>query len=397
MGALVVKMNVRDRTSKPKNQNQRRGYEMTVKYAALAFDLTLGADKAIRLLPMGGFASNDGRPAPGMQWVLNDGGAARIVNFWNSVPEQMVIDYEHQTQKADFNGLPAPAAGWSINLEVRADGVYGLIDWTDKARAHITAREYRYISPVFSYDSKTGEVLMLHMAALTNTPGLTGLTELNPAMLKRFLSNAENVDAVMLKQFLNHSQVEENDVDKELLKLLGLDETAKPEMAVQAVAALQTILKTANEAKDAAVAQVAALKAEKEAATTELATLKAAQGNGSDVVAMAALQTQVVSLQAQLNANEVAALVAEGLADGRILESSRAWAEDLGKKDVAQLKGFLAVAPKIAALQGQQSAGMPHGSGATDASGLTADELAVCSSVGMTPAAFAAAKKELAV
>jgi phage I-like protein len=355
---------------------------MTVKYAALAFDLTLGMDKAVRLLPMWGFASNDGRPAPNMQWVLNEGGAARIVNYWNAVPEQMVIDYEHQTQKADFNGLPAPAAGWAITLEARTDGVYALIDWTDKAKAHIEAREYRYISPVFSYDSKTGEVLQLHMAALTNSPGLTGLTELNPAMLK---------------QFLNHSQVEENDVKKELLALLAMAITATDSEVVGAVAMLQTDLKTANDAKDAAVAQVATLTTEKETAATELATLKKAQGTGSDVVAMAALQTQVVSLQAQLNANEVAALVAEGLADGRILESSRAWAEDLGKKDVAQLKGFLAVAPKIAALQGQQSAGMPHGSGATDASGLTADELAVCSSVGMTPAAFAAAKKELAV
>lgn len=353
---------------------------MTVKYAALAFDLTLGVDKAVRLLPMWGFASNDGRPA-NMQWVLNEGGAARIVSNWNAVPEQMVIDYEHQTQKADLNGLPAPAAGWAVKLEARTDGVYALVDWTDKARAHIEAREYRYISPVFSYDGKTGEVLQLHMAALTNSPGLTGLTELNPAMLK---------------QFLNHSQIEGNDVDKELLKLLGLGDGAKPEQVKAALTTLHGNLKAANDAKDAALAQVATLTALTETAATELATLKSVQGTGSDVVAMAALQTQLVSLQTQLNTNEVAALVTEGLADGRILESTRAWAQDLGRKDVAQLKSFLAAAPKIAALQGQQSAGMPHGSGATDASGLTADELAVCKSTGMSPADFAETKKTMA-
>ena len=90
---------------------------MSIKYAALSFDLTIGVDKAFRILPMGGFASNDGRPSPGMQWVLNDGAAARIVNYWQSVAELMVIDYEHQTQKSAENGKPAPAAGWVVHIE----------------------------------------------------------------------------------------------------------------------------------------------------------------------------------------------------------------------------------------------------------------------------------------
>ncbi len=347
---------------------------MTVKYAALAFDLSLAADKAVRLLPLGGFAAVDGRPAPDLQWTLSEGAALRIVNYWNQVPEQMVIDYEHQTQKAEFNGQPAPAAGWSISHELRDDGIYVVPKWTETAAGYIGRSEYKYISPVFSYSSTTGEVLMLYMAGLTNTPGLSGLTELKPEMLKRFLNN------------------EDEDVDKELLKLLGLGEAAKPEEVKAALTALQANLTAANKDKDDALAQVATSTAEKETAVTELATLKAAQGEGSSVTVVAALQTQLATLQAQLNDSEVATLVKDGLDDGRILPSTKAWAEDLGKKDVAMLKSFLATAPKVAALTGQQSAGMTHAGAGEE--GLTADELAVCKSTGVAPKDFAALKKE---
>jgi phage I-like protein len=359
---------------------------MTIQYAALAFDLSNGADKAVRLLPMGGFASNDGRPAPNMQWTLNDGGAARIVNYWNTVPEQMVIDYEHQTQKAEFNGLPAPAAGWAIKLEARSDGVYARIDWTAEAAGFIKNKQYRYISPVFSYDGNTGEVLMLHMAALTNSPGLTGLTELNPAMLSRLThlhdqSNPTNQTNQPNQQIGLH-------VKKELLALLALAATSTDADVVNKVATLQADYKTAQEHLNTANAQVATLTSSVEATGTELVTLKAAGAN-TNVAAMAALQTQVATLQTQLTHNEVAGLVAQGLSDGRILESTKVWATELGKQDVAQLKSFLAAAPVITALTGQQS----HGTqGATDANGLSADELAVCQSMGIAAEDFAKAK-----
>ena len=342
---------------------------MSIKYAALSFDLTIGVDKAFRILPMGGFASNDGRPSPGMQWVLNDGAAARIVNYWQSVAELMVIDYEHQTQKSAENGKPAPAAGWVVHIESRADGIYIVPKWTIEASGYIDREEYKYISPVFSYDSKTGEILMLFMAGLTNTPGLSGLTELKPEMLKSFLTSQE-----------------ENKVDKDLLKSLGLPENATQDQVNAAVTQLNTQLSTAD-------ASVATLTAEKASVGAELATLKAAD---KGVTAVAALQTQVVALQAELNGSKVKSLVDEGMADGRILPAMKDWAESLGRSDVAQLQAFLKNAPKIAALQSQQSAGMTHGSGTTDASGLTADELAVCHSTGVSPKDFAAAKKEFA-
>lgn len=360
---------------------------MTRGYAALSVELVFegvdGVDiknHAVRLLPMGGFAPNDGRPLPCLQWVLSEATASRIVQYWSVVPEEMVIDYDHQTQKAETNGQPAPAAGWVKALEVRADGIYATIDWTDTARAYIKDRQYRYISPVFSFDKKTGEVLMLHMAGLVNTPGLTGLTELNPALLN--------------KRVFNFKENGESQLDKELLKSLGLAEDADAPQAVAAVAVLQGELSTAKALSVSVTAELATLTAEKASVGAELATLKAAD---KGVTAVAALQTQVVALQAELNGSKVKSLVDEGMADGRILPAMKDWAESLGRSDVAQLQAFLKNAPKIAALQSQQSAGMTHGSGTTDASGLTADELAVCHSTGVSPKDFAAAKKEFAV
>ena len=51
----------------------------------------------------------------------------------------------------------------------------GMSGLTDRAAAMIEAGEYRYLSPVFRYDSETGEVLELLHVALTNTPALDGM------------------------------------------------------------------------------------------------------------------------------------------------------------------------------------------------------------------------------
>ncbi|MNZ94279.1 Mu-like prophage I protein [compost metagenome] len=50
----------------------------------------------------------------------------------------------------------------------------------------IEAGEYRYLSPVFSYDPKTGDVLDLHHVGLTNYPALDGMAALPALAAARF-------------------------------------------------------------------------------------------------------------------------------------------------------------------------------------------------------------------
>jgi len=46
------------------------------------------------------------------------------------------------------------------------------IAWTKRARQYLEDGEYGYVSPVFSYDSHTGEVSSYCQGAVTNTPAL---------------------------------------------------------------------------------------------------------------------------------------------------------------------------------------------------------------------------------
>ena len=138
--------------------------------------------KEFRLIPSGLFRAIDGRPGECEGWLLDRIAAQNIVRQSNARSTDRVIDYEHQTIASAKNGMAAPAAGWFKRMEWReGDGLY-VIDarWTARATAMIKAQEYRFISPVFTYD-KTGKVVDVLHAALTNNPALDGLTELAAA------------------------------------------------------------------------------------------------------------------------------------------------------------------------------------------------------------------------
>lgn len=142
-----------------------------------------GAGKIIRLIPDGLFRTNDGRPAGLPGWLLTASKAAAIIQAATAQANDFVIDYEHQTMQATKNGQPAPAAGWFKRMEWRGgEGLFAVdVRWTARAQAMIITGEYRYISPVFSFDPKTGEVTQLFSAAITNTPALDGLTDIAAA------------------------------------------------------------------------------------------------------------------------------------------------------------------------------------------------------------------------
>lgn len=135
-----------------------------------------------RIMPAGLFRARDGRPKDLPGWMMDREAAQRIIAATSACKGDLVVDYEHQTLKAQSNPGGAPAAGWCKSLEwVEGDGLY-VTDarWTAKATAMITAKEYRYISPVFAFDA-SGRVTGLHSIALTNNPALDGLTDLAAA------------------------------------------------------------------------------------------------------------------------------------------------------------------------------------------------------------------------
>lgn len=152
----------------------------------------------VHLLPQGAFTGRDGRGP----WTIPDP-AAFISATARRQSQALPVDYEHQTDYATQNGQPAPAAGWIKELAPRADGIWGRIEWTAKAAAHLASREYRFISPVFNYHPTTGEATALLRAGLTNVP---------------------NLELTALARAQHGAAMDEID---ELRQLLGLDEEAK--------------------------------------------------------------------------------------------------------------------------------------------------------------------------
>ncbi|MFM9902145.1 MAG: phage protease [Polaromonas sp.] len=340
--------------------------------ATLNFRLTTpGAE--VQLLPAGEFMAADGRSQPWGTWKLTEANAPAVVALANSAANEFVIDYEHQTQLADTNGLPAPAAGWFKGVEFRpGKGLYATdVSWTARATQFIAADEYKYISAAFLFDPKTGEVQRIVCAALTNNPGLQGLDEVQLAALSARFSMAEPDTAQ--NSVDNPPENLMNPVLLALLKALGLTESATEVEAVSAVAVLK--------AKADSVPEL----------NTQIATLKTAAPDASKYVSVdkiAELNSQIVTLKGAENLREVEAVIAQAKAEGKLVPAVEQVWRDIGTANLATLKAMAAATPGNAALAGQSQTGgqAPAQTAAT----LTTEQLAICKNMGLTPEQFAA-------
>lgn len=305
-------------------------------FVAVLAALAPGATE-IQLMPAGEFHAIDGRPGNGKKWHLDRAAAETLIARHAARKNPIAIDYEHQTVHAPENGQPAPAAGWISELQWRdGQGLFGKVEWTDRAKQMIAAGEYRYISPTFRYDAKTGVPTELLPAALVNYPAIDGMQQVAlSAIAEKF-----NTPSPQENQM--------NELLKALLKALGLSEDVTQEKAVAAVTALHA---------------EAQKKAELE---TQVATLKAATPDPAKFVpieTVKSLQTQVAELSAANQARDIDELVKGAVEAGKLLPDMEKWARDLGKKNIADLKAYIESAAPIAALAGTQTRGRkPAGS-----------------------------------
>jgi phage I-like protein len=175
------------------------------------------APEWIELIPAG--QTVEGRD--GRKWVNDDPRA--VIDAFNADGRDIVIDTEHATEIKAPAGDPAPAAGWIRQIEERNGAIWGRVEWTDAGAAAVAARQYRYVSPVFTYVKDSGRIVQLLSVGLTNRPNLR-LSALN-----RY-ANKPHQEATM----------------KELLKALGCSEEADETAALNALAALKSELATAR-------------------------------------------------------------------------------------------------------------------------------------------------------
>lgn len=334
---------------------------MLTRYAALSFAITPNAQGEIQLTPAGVFRGRDGRPVEVDGFRMDAAAAAKVAALAAARKTPFVIDYEHQTLASEKNGQPAPAAGWFKALEWREGaGLYATdVEWTAKARAHIDAGEYKFISPVFSYHPKTGEVLRMHMAALTNNPALDGMDAV----------------AALATEFFTRSQ----------------EPTIKEDRPMKAIAILLGLAEDASEAE--ITTALAALKAKTGEQDTTIAALKTQSPDPAKYVpieTVTQLQTDLAALSTRLNDGELDSVIEGALDAGKLLPAMESWARELGKSNLAALKTYIEKTPAIAALKGTQTGGRgPAGAGgAID----DATNTAVMRALGQTPEQFATGK-----
>lgn len=357
-------------------------------FAVAACSYSLGALAAnsneiiLQLTPAGEFRATDGRPEKIPAWRIDSVAATQVINRFNARKQPVVIDYEHQTLHKETNGQPAPAAAWIRELIWReGEGLFARAELTSNARAAIEGKEYLYFSPVFRYDGKTGQVLELEMGALTNTPAVHGMNALELRAAATFGYQSNNEDNKMNKTLLA------------LIAALSLQATTTEDEAIAALSArlAQDPLKKLREALGA---DAAANEDVLVAACTTLKNKNPDPANYAPISVMNDLKTQVAALTSKLAARDEAdvnASITAALSDGRLLPAQEAWARDLGKTNVAALTSFLATATPLAALTQSQTGGKPPAK-AEGEGDLTAEELAVCTNMGIAPEDFKKSK-----
>lgn len=287
------------------------------------------------VFPDGAFRADDGRPASitggeVRDWQMSEAIAADLISLFEKSAKPILYDYEHNSLYGDSR-----AAGWIDRLVyVPGKGVYAHVEWTPKAAEDIAKKVYRYSSPYFYFDPKTGAVKQLISVALTNNPALGDLGA------------------------------------------VGLRRTA--------------VLPTPKEADMPDENQVAALTSERDGLKTQLAALTTERDRLNNQVA--ALATERDAQKTRLDALETektnAALAAEQKARDDLLTAAcsgdkplmtPAQAEAVKTLSVAELTKFIDTLKPVPLTQ-RQGGGSDGGN-----HGLTQDELAMCSRMGVAP------------
>lgn len=374
--------------------NRKNHIGSSVTQAAIAvLASSVSSGNEIQLLPAGQFRATDGRPKDVKYWFIDAAAAASIIEAFSAINNRIVIDYEHQTLRTVDNGQPAPAAGWFKKLEWReGDGLYAVdVEWTERAKEHIDAKEYLYISPVFSYDKKTGTVKRILNAALTNNPALDGMDEVALMAASKLLNDQSQMEALTM------------DVEEILKQLRWMFNLPTMATADEILAELQKAVDKikADAPEEAAanfnlIAHLEKLGTDLAAATSEIVSLKDATPDPAKYVsvdAMQAVQTQLAELQKQVNEGHVEDLVTTALTEGKLLPAQEAWARELGGKDIAELRAYLDTAQPIAPLTKTQTTGNPAGGQAGE---LTEEELSICTQMGVSPEDYKKTKEATA-
>ncbi|MEE8612270.1 MAG: phage protease [Sphingomonas aquatilis] len=328
--------------------------------AAISIDTTdTQVPDWVHLLPIGDVRTADGRGP----YRVGDIPALMAASMAGG---KLVLDENHATDLAAPKGQSAPARGWIVELQQRADGVWGKVDWTTEGRAIVPG--YRGISPAIVH-RKDGTVLSIARASLTNTPNFRGLQSL-------------------------HSKEVPMDFRAWLIEALGLAADASDDAIIAAMkkamegkpdeAAVETALQSAM----SPIASALGLAATADAATV-LAGVKQLQAGDDDRFTalqseLSTITTSFNTLQEETRRDKATAFVDGAIAAGRVgVKPQRDRYISMHMKNSADAEAIIGALPAVktgATLTGEPAA-------AKD--GLSAADETVISLMGLDRKAYA--------
>jgi phage I-like protein len=152
---------------------------------------------------------------PDGELEFNDAFFAAMVRNFEKVGADLPVDYFHRgsSDNSQVRNDDKVAAGWITALKVVKDsadskqnGLWGLFKWNDKARKQVLADELRYLSPTFveeRVDPTTGEEQgpTLFGAGLLNDPFLQDLPKVAASRNSRSTKELSMDHAAICKHF----------------------------------------------------------------------------------------------------------------------------------------------------------------------------------------------------
>ncbi|WP_417691540.1 phage protease [Roseibium sp.] len=301
--------------------------------AEMAAEKTGGTSSGtwIRLIPAGTFQARDGRgPFDAGDETALQAIIARTKAYLGGT--DMMIDYDHQSAFGAIPGVggTAKAAGWVKGFEVRADGIYGRVDWTAAARAAIEASEYRYISPLFTRDT-AGKVVALRNAALLNMPAM-------------------DLEAIAARAFSLTNKGPDMD---EILEALGLAKGAGDGEALASITSLTTGLSAIavaaglDKSSDAKIiaASVADLAKASKANSAQPDLAKPDPAKYVPIEQVTALQADLTALRETVETDKAEEVVATAIMTGKLPPALKDWGLSLAKSNMSAFEAFTAGAP----------------------------------------------------
>lgn len=141
------------------------------------------------IVPTGYFPNH-----PSGSFTIKENTLDSILWDFNSRNIDIVVDFHHQSVKAQETGIKAEAAGWVKELKkVFIDEEFFIaagIEWVVATKKAIEEKKYKYLSPVLVFEGTEGDA-WLHSVALVNDPFFSQ-GELTEAKLNSLIGNVSN-------------------------------------------------------------------------------------------------------------------------------------------------------------------------------------------------------------